>query len=132
MLEKVSTQVLGVVENMSHFVCPDCGGMHRIFGEGAAGYLKDRKNLSVIGEVPLAMPIRGADEGNPVVLTRCGAERTPISPLKTLKPLMIASANQSKPGRAAICSPVFDAQSGDIISVKQRVNGSFHCLDFCL
>ena len=93
MLEKVSTQVLGVVENMSHFVCPDCGGMHRIFGEGAAEHLKDRKNLSVIGEVPLAMPIRkGADEGNPVVLDAgAGPERDAYIAIKnTLKPLMIA------------------------------------------
>ena len=93
MLEKVSTRVLGVVENMSHFVCPDCGSLHRIFGEGAAEHLKDRKNLSVIGEVPLSMPIRkGADEGAPVVLnTGAGPERDAYIAIKdTLKPLMMA------------------------------------------
>ena len=85
--------MLGVVENMSHFVCPDCGSLHRIFGEGAAEHLKDRKNLSVIGEVPLSMPIRkGADEGAPVVLDAgAGPERDAYIAIKdTLKPLMMA------------------------------------------
>ena len=69
MLEKVSTRVLGVVENMSGFVCPDCGNLHKIFGEGAAKQLNNRKGLSLIGEIPLSMPIReGADNGNPIVL----------------------------------------------------------------
>ena len=70
MLEKVNTRVLGVVENMSGFVCPDCGNLHKIFGEGAAEQLNNRKGLSLIGEIPLSMPIReGADNGNPIVLS---------------------------------------------------------------
>ena len=70
MLEKVNTRVLGVVENMSGFVCPHCGNLHKIFGEGAAERLNNRKGLSLIGEIPLSMPIReGADNGNPIVLS---------------------------------------------------------------
>ena len=92
MLEKVSTRVLGVVENMSHFVCPDCGGLHRIFGEGAGETLKNTKNLSVIGEVPLSMPIRkGADEGQPVVLSAepSLAKEAYVDIMKKIKPLIM-------------------------------------------
>ena len=69
MLEKVSTNVLGIVENMSGFVCPDCGNLHKIFGEGAAKQLSISRNLPLLGEIPLDMSIRaGADSGDPVVL----------------------------------------------------------------
>ena len=36
MFRKVNVPVLGIIENMSHFICPDCGGRHEVFGHGAA------------------------------------------------------------------------------------------------
>jgi ATP-binding protein involved in chromosome partitioning len=62
--------VLGIVENMSYFVCPDCGGRHDIFGHGGARDEAARIGTPFLGEVPLSMPIREtSDAGRPVVAT---------------------------------------------------------------
>jgi ATP-binding protein involved in chromosome partitioning len=54
MFNKVNVPVLGIVENMSYFVCPDCGGRHDIFGHGGARDEAARIGVSFLGEVPLA------------------------------------------------------------------------------
>lgn len=70
MFNKVSVPVLGIVENMSYFICPDCGGRHDIFGHGGAREEAGRIGVPFLGEVPLAMPIREtSDAGRPVVAT---------------------------------------------------------------
>ncbi|MCY0096299.1 iron-sulfur cluster carrier protein ApbC [Hoeflea ulvae] len=70
MFNKVNVPVLGIVENMSYFICPDCGGRHDIFGHGGARDEADRIGVPFLGEVPLAMPIREtSDAGMPVVAT---------------------------------------------------------------
>ena len=70
MFNKVNVPVLGIVENMSYFVCPDCGGRHDIFGHGGARDEATRIGVPFLGEVPLAMPIREtSDAGLPVVAT---------------------------------------------------------------
>ena len=70
MFNKVNVPVLGIVENMSYFICPDCGGRHDIFGHGGARAEAARINVPFLGEVPLAMTIREtSDAGLPVVAT---------------------------------------------------------------
>jgi len=70
MFNKVNVPVLGIVENMSYFICPDCGGRHDIFGHGGARDEAARIGVPFLGEVPLAMPIREtSDAGRPVVAT---------------------------------------------------------------
>ncbi|KJS10038.1 MAG: sodium:proton antiporter, partial [Hoeflea sp. BRH_c9] len=70
MFNKVNVPVLGIVENMSYFICPDCGGRHDIFGHGGARDEANRIGVPFLGEVPLAMPIREtSDAGRPVVAT---------------------------------------------------------------
>lgn len=70
MFNKVNVPVLGIVENMSYFLCPDCGGRHDIFGHGGAREEAARIGVPFLGEVPLAMPIREtSDAGKPVVAT---------------------------------------------------------------
>ncbi|WP_417412694.1 Mrp/NBP35 family ATP-binding protein [Hoeflea sp.] len=70
MFNKVNVPVLGIVENMSYFICPDCGGRHDIFGHGGARAEAERIGVPFLGEVPLAMPIREtSDAGRPVVAT---------------------------------------------------------------
>ncbi len=70
MFKKVSVPVLGIVENMSYFICPDCGSQHDIFGHGGARDEAARIGVPFLGEVPLAMPIREtSDAGRPVVAT---------------------------------------------------------------
>ncbi len=63
------TPVLGIVENMSTFQCPDCGGEHPIFGSGGGRDLADEVELPFLGEIPIDPAIReGGDDGQPMVL----------------------------------------------------------------
>jgi ATP-binding protein involved in chromosome partitioning len=71
MFEKVSVPVLGVVENMSLFICPKCMEPSRIFGEGGGKALAKRYNVPFLGELYLSPSIReDADCGTPTVLRR--------------------------------------------------------------
>ena len=68
MFRKVNVPVLGIIENMSHFICTDCGSRHDIFGHGGAAAEAARIGAPFLGEVPLEMAIRAtSDEGTPVV-----------------------------------------------------------------
>jgi ATP-binding protein involved in chromosome partitioning len=70
MFKRVNVPVLGVVENMSYFLCPDCGTRSDIFGHGGARHEADRLGVPFLGEVPLHMTIREkSDAGLPVVAT---------------------------------------------------------------
>ena len=63
------TPVLGVVENMSAFRCPDCGSKHAIFGEGGGEAFAADVDMLFLGSVPLDPAVRErADEGEPIVL----------------------------------------------------------------
>ncbi len=69
MFERVNTRVLGVVENMSGFVCPGCGETHAIFGSGGGRKLAEVTGVPFLGEVPLEVGVReGGDVGAPVVV----------------------------------------------------------------
>ena len=70
MFRKVNVPVLGIVENMSTFVCPHCGERSDIFGHGGAKSEAARLGVPFLGEVPLTLAIREtSDEGRPVVAT---------------------------------------------------------------
>jgi ATP-binding protein involved in chromosome partitioning len=70
MFGRVNVPVLGIVENMSYFVCPQCGGRSDIFGHGGARHEAERLGVPFLGEVPLDMAIREtSDSGRPVVAT---------------------------------------------------------------
>jgi ATP-binding protein involved in chromosome partitioning len=58
MFQKVSIPVLGMVENMSGFVCPDCGKKHDIFGTGGARRRAHELDIPFLGEVPININIR--------------------------------------------------------------------------
>ncbi len=69
MFGRHETPVLGIVENMSTFVCPDCGGSHDIFGSGGGRGFADETDMPFLGEVPLDPGVReGGDSGEPLVL----------------------------------------------------------------
>jgi ATP-binding protein involved in chromosome partitioning len=70
MFKRVNVPVLGIIENMSYFVCPTCGERHDIFGHGGAHKEAERLGVPFLGEVPLHMAIREtSDSGRPVVAT---------------------------------------------------------------
>ncbi|CAA9286198.1 MAG: [4Fe-4S] cluster assembly scaffold protein Mrp (ApbC) [uncultured Acetobacteraceae bacterium] len=71
MFEKVNVPVLGLVENMSVFCCPNCGHRAEIFGHGGARREAERLGVEFLGELPLALNIRElADAGTPIVAAR--------------------------------------------------------------
>ncbi len=70
MFRKVSVPVLGIVENMSYFVCPNCDHKSEIFGHGGARAEAERLGCDFLGEIPLDIEIRRlSDNGTPIVAT---------------------------------------------------------------
>jgi len=68
MFNKVHVPTLGIVENMSQFICPHCGESSAIFAEGGADRLSEEFKTDVIAHVPLDMQIRmDGDDGTPIV-----------------------------------------------------------------
>ncbi len=69
MFEQVHIPVLGIVENMSYFVCPNCSEHHEIFGAGGGERLAKRFNSNLLGQVPISISVReGGDLGIPIVV----------------------------------------------------------------
>ena len=76
MFEQVGVPLIGVVENMSYFVCESCTTRHDIFGSGAGGALAKQFNTVVLGKIPLAAHVReSGDAGTPVVLSEPDSEQ---------------------------------------------------------
>jgi ATP-binding protein involved in chromosome partitioning len=68
MFQKVNVPILGIVENMSYFVCPHCGGRSDIFAHGGARHEAEHLHVPFLGEIPLALAIReNSDAGRPIV-----------------------------------------------------------------
>jgi ATP-binding protein involved in chromosome partitioning len=70
MFRRVDVPVLGIVENMSFFICPHCGERTELFAHGGARHEAERLGVPFLGEVPLHIAIReSSDAGAPVVAT---------------------------------------------------------------
>lgn len=70
MFQKVNVPILGIVENMSLFKCPNCGHMEHIFGEGGSKRMSETYHVDVLGQLPLDSKIREqADSGAPTVVS---------------------------------------------------------------
>ena len=70
MFRKVDVPVLGIVENMSTFVCPSCGHESHIFSHGGAKREADKLGIEFLGEIPLDIEIREtSDDGRPIVVS---------------------------------------------------------------
>ena len=71
MFEKVNVPVLGLIENMSFFCCPNCNHRSDIFSHGGARREAERLGVEFLGELPLKLEIRElADAGTPIVMAR--------------------------------------------------------------
>jgi len=75
MFRRLEVPVLGIVENMSYFICPHCNQRTDIFGHGGGAVAAEEMGLEFLGEIPLDVATRAAaDEGVPIV------ESAPDSP----------------------------------------------------
>ncbi|MSO57396.1 MAG: iron-sulfur cluster carrier protein ApbC [Acidobacteria bacterium] len=70
MYQKLNIPTLGIIENMSHFICPSCHHEADIFGHGGAQKMAEDMNVPFLGRIPIYQPIReGGDNGVPLVLS---------------------------------------------------------------
>jgi ATP-binding protein involved in chromosome partitioning len=71
MFRQVNCPILGVVENMSYFVCPDCGERDDLFGSGGGGKMAKKEGVPLLAEIPLFAELREAsDRGTPLTLAQ--------------------------------------------------------------
>ncbi|QMU57234.1 MAG: P-loop NTPase [Boseongicola sp.] len=69
MFNTLNTPVLGLIENMSTYVCPNCGHEEHLFGHGGVRAEAEKLNVPFLGEIPLSLDVRVAgDAGRPVVM----------------------------------------------------------------
>ena len=79
MFRKVAVPVLGIVENMSYFLCPKCGERSEIFGHGGAREEAEKLGVPFLGEVPLHLDIRTtSDGGRPIVIDKPDSPHTQV------------------------------------------------------
>src|SRR6266550_1470760 len=70
MYQKLNIPTLGIIENMSHFVCPACHHEADIFGHGGGQQMAEQLGVAFIGRIPIYQPIReGSDNGVPLVMS---------------------------------------------------------------
>jgi ATP-binding protein involved in chromosome partitioning len=79
MFEKVNVPVLGIIENMSYYICNHCGHREDIFHTGGGKKAAGELGVPFLGEIPIYTPIRiGGDVGKPIVISEPEAEQTKI------------------------------------------------------
>jgi ATP-binding protein involved in chromosome partitioning len=68
MFRRLNVPIIGVIENMSYFVCPHCGGRTNIFSSGGGKKIAAERDVDFLGEIPLALSVREqSDKGQPIV-----------------------------------------------------------------
>ena len=116
MFKMVDVPVLGIIENMSYFLCPSCGERSDIFGHGGAREEAHKLAVPFLGEIPLHMDIRArSDSGQPIVAT------DPESPHAAIFREIAARAwaETDAASGARVAPPRLDlSPSGDALIVK--------------
>jgi len=73
MFQKVNVPILGIIENMSYFLCPSDGQSYAIFGKGGGEHEAKRLGVPLLGQIPIEMAVReSGDEGHPIALEDTG------------------------------------------------------------
>jgi ATP-binding protein involved in chromosome partitioning len=71
MFRDLNVPVLGVVENMSFYKCPECGRVEYLFGQGGGESVSRRMGVELLGQIPLERLVReGGDSGEPAIIGR--------------------------------------------------------------
>jgi len=102
MFENTGVPVLGVVENMSYYLCPECGHRDEIFSRGGGKRLAQERGLPFLGEIPLDTHIRfGGDSGVPYMVAQPDSEHAQVfMKIATDVGLALAAAVLSQPKRS--------------------------------
>lgn len=75
MFKKIGVDVLGIIENMSFYLCPHCGERSEIFSHGGGKVASEREGVPFLGEIPIDVKIReGGDSGQPLVVAEPDGE----------------------------------------------------------
>ena len=70
MFQKANVPVLGMIENMSYWSCPDCGRVDHIFGEGGVKEESKKRDIELLGEIPISAQVRkSSDSGIPIIIS---------------------------------------------------------------
>ncbi|MEM6758242.1 MAG: Mrp/NBP35 family ATP-binding protein [Pseudomonadota bacterium] len=72
MFDTLGTPILGLIENMSHFVCPDCGAQHAVFGQGGVAAEAERLGVPLLGALPIDLETRVAGDGGTPIAAGSG------------------------------------------------------------
>ncbi len=76
MFEKANVPVLGMIQNMAYWACPDCGRQDHIFGDGGVSAEAEKRGIELLGEIPLSIDVRtGSDSGTPIVVASPRSEQ---------------------------------------------------------
>src|SRR6476620_1862485 len=79
MFNKLNIPLIGVVENMSYLLCPNCKEKINIFGKGGGQKISDEFNIPFIGEIPLTSQImQGSDEGRSIIISQPNSEYSQV------------------------------------------------------
>jgi len=79
MFNKLNIPLIGVVENMSYLLCPNCKEKINIFGKGGGQKISDQFNIPFIGEIPLTSQImQGSDEGRSIIISQPNSEYSQV------------------------------------------------------
>jgi len=101
MFRKVDVPILGLVENMSYFICPHCGTRSEIFSHGGAEREAGRLNVPFLGEIPIHPGIRaGGDMGLPVVVSDPGAAQSRAFSRLAKVVVTALDGDEARPGSA--------------------------------
>ena len=76
MFEKANVPLLGMIQNMAYWACPDCGRRDHIFGDGGVSAEAEKRGIELLGEIPLSLDVRtGSDSGTPIVVASPRSEQ---------------------------------------------------------
>ena len=112
--EKLEVPILGVVENMSYFICPKCGERTEIFSYGGGRKAAEQWGIPFLGEIPLNPDIRmGGDNGVPIVISKPNsAEAKAFTAIAQFVAARVSVQNMTRKGAGMIAT-------GDIQIIKR-------------
>jgi ATP-binding protein involved in chromosome partitioning len=123
MFDKVSIPCLGVVENMSYFVCDGCNKRHEIFLHGGAKQAAERMLVPFLGEIPIEPAVvQGGDQGDPIV-HRAPQSQSAKAFIALAENVATALAKTAFDNPEALAPPTLSISGGSLSEGKPKKKG---------